>query len=166
MRSRCIREAEERERDNERERKAVMQELKQASITLWTSHQRYHCAADTPSNERIDAIETSRGKCKPASRTPKTNKCSKCATTLAAARRMSSDVITTDGTRGIWRCRHCDDRENKKEEQKGKASRKKRTIITRMEVISEKERHMKDKGKTRQQKKGERMAKRGDKELK
>ena len=71
MTGKCIREAEERGKDDERERKAIVQELKQACVTMWTSHLRYHCVADTPANERMDAIEISRGKCKPASRTPR-----------------------------------------------------------------------------------------------
>ena len=103
MRSRCIREVVEREEEREKERKEVMQELKQACVTLWTGHQRYHCATDTPASERIDAIEMSRRKCKPASRTPNASRCSSCGKTLASARRISSDVVTTDEARGFWR---------------------------------------------------------------
>ena len=103
-----------------------MQDLKQACVTLWISHQKYHCAIDTPMNERIDPIEMSSGKCKPAGKTPKENRCMKCAKTLAAARAMSSDVITFNSNKGSWKCRHCDDKENKKEEEWRKSGGKER----------------------------------------
>ena len=116
MRERCITEAEAKGKEDEKERKSIVQNLKQACVTLWISHQKYHCAIDTPMNERIDPIEMSSGKYKTAGKTPKENRCMKCAKTLAAARAMSSDVITHNSNKGSWRCRQCDDKENKREE--------------------------------------------------
>ena len=90
--------------------------------TPWRSHGRYHCAIDTPMEERIDPVEMNNDPCRPAGSIPRKGRCMKCAKTLTAARAMISDVVTHNKKDGRWRCRHCDDRENKKEEQKGRES--------------------------------------------
>ena len=94
-------------------------------MTLWRSHGRYHCAIDTPTNERIDPVEMNNGQCRSTGKTPIKSRCMKCAKTLSAARAMNSDVITHSRKEGSWRCRHCDDEENKKEEKKERCSEEK-----------------------------------------
>ena len=120
------REVREREEEKKKEKEETLKELREVCVTMWTSHKRYHCAADTPEGERIDPIEMCRGKYRASEKAPLTERCDSCARTLEAAKRSCSTVVATNLKKGKWRCKGCEDAENKKIERKSKGSRERR----------------------------------------
>ena len=72
--------------------------------------------------ERIDPVAMNNDPCVSAGSKPRKGRCMKCARTLTAARAMSSDVVTHNKKDGRWRCRPCDDEENRKEGRRKEAA--------------------------------------------
>ena len=82
------------------------------------SHENYHCAIDTPLEERMGPIAMAENEWEPVCTVPLKGRCMKCTKTLTAARVMSSDVVLSDRRDGRWRCRPCNDEENRMKERR------------------------------------------------